>query len=85
VGGGRDVLIAAQFGFRRIVGIEVNPAILDFVRRRYADYSGMGRIAGLELHQSEGRSYLTRTTESFDLIQASLVDTWAALPPAPWP
>ena len=77
VGGGRDVLIAAQSGFRRIVGIEVNPAILDFVRRRYADYSGMGRIAGLELHQSEGRSYLTRTTESFDLIQASLVDTWA--------
>jgi SAM-dependent methyltransferase len=77
VGGGRDVLIAAHFGFKRIVGIEVNPVILDFTRRRYADYSGMGRIAGLELHNDEGRSYLTRTAESFDVIQASLVDTWA--------
>jgi hypothetical protein len=26
----------------------------------------------------DGRSYLTRTTERFDVIQASLVDTWAA-------
>jgi SAM-dependent methyltransferase len=77
VGGGRDVLIAAHFGFRRIVGIEVNPVILDFTSRRYADYSGMGKIAGLELHLDEARSYLTRTTETFDVIQASLVDTWA--------
>ena len=77
VGGGRDVLTAAHFGFRRIVGIEVNPAILDFTSRRFADYSGLGKIPGLELHHDEGRSFLTRTAESFDVIQASLVDTWA--------
>jgi SAM-dependent methyltransferase len=77
LGGGRDVLTAAYFGFRRIVGIEVNPAILDLMSRRYADFSGMAKIQGLELHLDEGRSYLTRTPESFDVIQATLVDTWA--------
>jgi hypothetical protein len=35
-------------------------------------------VPGLELHADEGRSFLTRSGESFDLIQASLVDTYAA-------
>lgn len=77
VGGARDVLTAAHFGFQRIVGIEVNPAILDFTSRRFADYWGMRQVRGLELHLDEGRSYLARTPESFDVIQATLVDTWA--------
>ena len=78
VGGGRDVLNAVANGFRRIVGIEVNPAILDLVSRRLAGFSGFGRISGLELHADEGRSFLTRADEKFDLIQASMVDTAAA-------
>jgi SAM-dependent methyltransferase len=77
VGGGRDVLAAAHFGFQRIVGIEVNPAMLEFTSRRFADYWGMRSVRGLELHLDEGRSYLARTSESFDVVQASLVDTWA--------
>lgn len=78
VGGGRDVLNCALNGFRRIVGIEVNSAIVEMTTRRFADFSGLNRIPGVEIHVDEGRSYLTRTGERFDLIQASLVDTWAA-------
>ncbi len=78
VGGGRDVLAAAHYGFQRIVGIEVNPAIVDLVGRRLDWFAGLSKVPGLELHAEEGRSFLTRTGESFDVIQASLVDTWAA-------
>jgi hypothetical protein len=78
VGGGRDVLNCAVNGFQRIVGIEVNSAIVDFDTRRFAYFSGFDKIPGFELHNEEGRSYLTRTSEKFDMIQASLVDTWAA-------
>ncbi|MGH9815523.1 MAG: hypothetical protein ACRD6I_05540, partial [Candidatus Acidiferrales bacterium] len=78
VGGGRDVLNAAVHGFRSIVGIEVNSAIVDLCTRRLDWFSGFSKIPGLEIHVDEGRSYLTRTGRKFDLIQASLVDTWAA-------
>jgi hypothetical protein len=78
VGGGRDVLNCAVNRFQRIVGIEVNSAIVNLVSRRLGWFSGFSKIPGFELHNDEGRSYLTRSSERFDLVQASLVDTWAA-------
>jgi SAM-dependent methyltransferase len=78
VGGGRDVLNCAAQGFTRIVGIEVNSAIVELTSKRFEWFSGFTKIPGFELHHDEGRSYLTRSGEHFDLIQASLVDTWAA-------
>jgi hypothetical protein len=35
-------------------------------------------MPALEVHCGEGRTYLTQHSERFDVIQASLVDTWAA-------
>ena len=78
VGGGRDVLNCAVHGFHRIVGIEVNSSIVDLTGRRLVGFSGFDKIPGFELHNDEARSYLTRSNEKFDLIQASMVDTWAA-------
>ena len=78
VGGGRDAINCAVNGFRRIEGIEVNSAIVDLDTRRFEWFSGFSKIPNFEIHNDEGRSYLTRSNEKFDLIQASLVDTWAA-------
>jgi hypothetical protein len=79
VGGGRDVLNAAVVNrYRRVVGIEVNGGILRLALGRLGDFSGLGRIPGVRLHHDEGRSFLARTGQTFDLIQASMVDTWAA-------
>ncbi len=78
VGGGRDVMSCALFGFHRIVGIEINKTIADVFSRRMAWYSGFDKIPNFELHVDEGRSYLTRSHEKFDLIEATVVDTWAA-------
>jgi spermidine synthase len=78
VGGGRDVMSCALFGFQRIVGIEINSSIVDVTSRRLQWYSGFDKIPHFELHNDEGRSYLTRSHEKFDLIEATVVDTWAA-------
>jgi spermidine synthase len=78
VGGGRDVLNCAINGFHRIVGIEVNGAMVRLTSRQLNWFSGFSKIPGFQLVNDEGRSYLTRSGEKFDIIQASLVDTWAA-------
>jgi hypothetical protein len=79
VGGGRDVLNAAVVnGYRRVEGIEVNGGILSLVTGRLGKFSGLGSLPGVTLHHDEGRSFLARSGQTFDLIQASMVDTWAA-------
>ena len=79
VGGGRDVLNAAVVNrYRRVVGIEVNGGILRLATGRLGEFSGLGRLPGVTLHHDEGRSFLARSGQTFDLIQASMVDTWAA-------
>lgn len=79
VGGGRDVVNAAVVnGYRRVMGIEINGAILELATGRLGSFSKLGQLRGVTLHHDEGRSFLARTDHRFDLIQASMVDTWAA-------
>ena len=79
-GGGRDLVSALVFGARHVDGVEINPIIADDVMRdRFHDFSG-----GIYTHPrvriivDDGRSFVRRTPDRYDVIQASLVDTWAA-------
>jgi spermine/spermidine synthase len=79
-GGGRDLLSALQFGARRVDGVEINPIIVkDVMLGRFRSYSG-GIYADprVSIHIEDGRSFVRRSAARFDVIQASLVDTWAA-------
>lgn len=78
VGGGRDLQTASIFGFRDITGVEYNPIMVRLFARDYRDFSGAGRIPGLRLAIDDARSWFARSQERFDLIQMSLIDTWAA-------
>ncbi|MBX9771752.1 MAG: hypothetical protein K2X29_10290 [Candidatus Obscuribacterales bacterium] len=79
VGGGRDVLSALSFRQPSILGIEINNIILDILQNTYADYSGhLGKAPGVTLVLDEARSHIERSNRKFDIIQASLIDTWAA-------
>lgn len=79
MGGGRDVLGALVMGQKNIVAAEINGNIIDIVNNRYGDYSGhLDRYPGVKIVNDEARGYITRSKEKFDIIQASLVDTWAA-------
>jgi SAM-dependent methyltransferase len=79
VGGGRDILTALTFGHPRVVGVEVNSDILGLLDGPFADFTGhLGQRPDVELIHDEARSYVAGSSERFDVIQASLVDTWAA-------
>jgi hypothetical protein len=80
VGGGRDILSAAAFGYRDITGVELNPVFVKLLTREpgFTDFTHFDKLAGVRLVVDEGRSWLARTKETFDVIQMSLVDTWAA-------
>ena len=79
VGGGRDVLSAIYFGAKRIHGIELNPAIFEVLTDKFADFSGrLDRQPGVSLINAEARSYINHSPDRYDLIQISLIDTWAA-------
>ena len=79
VGGGRDVLSALVFGARHILGIEINPAIFEVLTDKFADFSGhLDRQPGVSLVNAEARSYINHSSDRFDLVQISLIDTWAA-------
>lgn len=79
-GGGRDVVRAVSNGSPRVVGIEINPTIVNKIMRdRYASYSHhLYEMPGVEIHVSDGRSFIRSSGEKFDVVQMTLVDTWAS-------
>ncbi|MEO8260776.1 MAG: hypothetical protein ABI868_25750, partial [Acidobacteriota bacterium] len=79
-GGGRDLVSALVFGAERIDGVEINPIIADDVMRdRFREYSGgIYTNPRVRITIDDGRSFVRRTPDKYDVIQASLVDTWAA-------
>ena len=78
-GGGRDVLSALAFGQREVVGVEINGAILDIVNAHFGAFTGhLDRDPRVTFVNDEARSYIARQDQRFDILQVSLIDTWAA-------
>ena len=79
-GGGVDVLRAVANGSPSVTGIEINPIIATTIMRgRYADYAQhLYERPEVHIHVTDGRSYLRATPEQFDVVQMTLVDTWAS-------
>lgn len=78
-GGGRDVLSALEFGQKSVRAVEINRNILDTVNHRFGDFTGhLDRNPRVTFVNDEARSYIARTDERFDIIEASFIDTWAA-------
>ena len=80
VGGGIDALIAMHHGAEKIVGVDLNPVTVHAVKDRYRQRCpALWRDGRFEMVVAEGRHYLTRTGQRFDVIQLSGVDTFTAL------
>jgi len=79
-GGGRDLASALVFGARHVDGVEINPIIADDVMRdRFREFSGgIYTNPKVTIAVDDGRSFVRRAAGRYDVIQASLVDTWAA-------
>jgi spermidine synthase len=79
-GGGVDVLRAVANGSPSVTGIEINPIIANTVMRgRYADYSyHLYERPEVHIQVTDGRSFIRNAKQNFDVVQMTLVDTWAS-------
>jgi spermidine synthase len=79
-GGGVDVLRAVSAGSPHVAAIEINPLIATTIMRQKfaADAHHLYEIPEVEMHVSDGRSWVRSTPERFDVVQMTLVDTWAS-------
>jgi spermidine synthase len=79
-GGGTDVTSALAHGVPRVVGVEVNPIIVnDVMRSTFGAWNGeLYADPRVEVTVDEGRSFIRRSARTYASIQATLVDTWAA-------
>ena len=79
-GGGVDVLRAVGNGSPSVTGIEINPIIANTIMRgRYADYTfHLYQQPEVHIHVTDGRSFVRNAQQQFDVVQMTLVDTWAS-------
>jgi hypothetical protein len=78
-GGGSDVLVALGSGSHKVTAVELNPLMLQFVRH-YGERAGnIYNRPDVEVIQSEGRNFISRTDRKFDVIFLGFVDTWASV------
>lgn len=78
-GGGRDVLSALAFGQKSVEAVEINGNIVKTTNKVFGDFTGhLDRIPGVSFVHDEARSHIARTEKRFDILQISLIDTWAA-------
>ncbi len=76
-GGGMDVLMARVHGAEHIDAVELDPNLVSLVKETYGEFAG--NLYGDErvsVHVAEARGFASRTSESFDLIQVSLLDSF---------
>ncbi len=78
-GGGKDILSALVFEQKSVLGVEINEDIIDTVNGRFGAFSGhLDRDPKVTFVNDEARSYIARLKDTFDIIQVSMIDTWAA-------
>ncbi len=79
-GGGWDVARALASGSRDITAVEINPIIAQTVmQEKFPNLShGMYLRPDVHVHVEDGRSFVRRSTDRYQVIQATLVDTWAS-------
>ena len=87
IGGGMDALQAAAAhrplppgGRVDFTGVEINPTMIGLMTGRYAAMNGdRYHLPGVTIFLDEGRSWLRRSDQRYDIIQMTGTDTYAAL------
>jgi hypothetical protein len=79
-GGGWDVARALASGSRDVTGVEINPIIAKTImRERFPEYSRhLYERPEVRIFVEDGRSFVRRSKEKYQVLQATLVDTWAS-------
>ncbi len=79
-GGGWDVSRAIASGSHDVTAVEINPIIANTImRKKYPQLSNRLYFRPeVHLNVEDGRAFVRRSTEKYQVIQATLVDTWAS-------
>jgi hypothetical protein len=79
-GGGWDVARALASGSKDITGVEINPIISRVImREKFPQYSNRLYFRPeVKIETEDGRSFVRRSPERYQVLQATLVDTWAS-------
>ncbi len=79
-GGGYDVARALASGSRDITAVEINPIIANSIMRDkfIAENHGIYLRPEVRVFVEDGRSFVRRSSEKYQVLQATLVDTWAS-------
>jgi hypothetical protein len=79
-GGGWDVSRALASGSHDVTGVEINPIIgTTIMRKKFPQLSkGLYLRPDVHIHVEDGRSFVRSSPEKYQVIQATLVDTWAS-------
>jgi hypothetical protein len=72
-GGGRDILLALMGGVQKITAVEINKDLVDMVHK-YSRYNGgiYTELDNVRIVIDEGRNFLKRQKEKYDMIMLSL-------------
>jgi spermidine synthase len=78
VGGGFDILNALYFDAAKVTGVEVNAATVGILTRTYRDYfRHWVEDPRVHIVLGEGRHFLATSSDSYDVIQLSGVDSYS--------
>jgi hypothetical protein len=78
VGGGRDLLPAIFNGVKHVDGYEINEIIIGFLQHDFRDFNAVAMRPEVRLIHDDARHGIAHSGRQYDVIQASLIDTWAA-------
>lgn len=78
-GGGSGILQARFHAVKHIDAVELNPQIVNLLRRDYAQFSGdLYNDDNIHVHISEARGFVSGAETRYDLIQVALLDSFNA-------
>jgi hypothetical protein len=79
-GGGYDVARALSTGSHDITAVEINPIIAETIMQdRFPALSnGLYLRRDVHVHVEDGRSFVRRSEDRYQVVQLTLVDTWAS-------
>ena len=79
-GAGKDVLQALLAGSNQIIAVEINPAMVDMTRK-HEDFNGrIFDYPGVQTVVADGRDFVARSTDAYDMIYLNLVYAQAPTP-----
>jgi hypothetical protein len=78
-GGGTDVLQALYHNASHADAVELNPQLIDLVKRDYAEFAGrLYDQNKVQIHIAEARGFVAGRQTHYDLIQVALLDSFGA-------